>query len=397
MIYLYIIYGEFMENDDKKINIKNVNEVISISRIILKILLILSIVCGSYIVLILLKELKVLNVILTILSVLAPFFIGIVIAWLFNPLVNMLEKKGLKRIFSVIITYLIILTFIALVISLIIPLIYDQISDLGETVPSIIKNVQNLINSIFNKIKNVDGIDTAVMKQKLLDSISVHGEEIYTSLPNLVVDFIKNFVSGLGSFFLGLLIGFFILLGFNDVSETLIMFIPPKFHKSGKELLGKINKTLRGYVNGALFDASIILIACAICFSIFGLKSAILFALFCAIMNVIPYAGPYIGAVPALLVGFSQSPSVGIAVGISIIIIQTIEGNILSPIVMSKTTNVKPVSIIIGLLIFGHFFGIMGMILSTPIIGVGKVIFNFFDDKYHIFSEVKHGTIKKKS
>lgn len=386
-----------MENDDKKINIKNVNEVVSLSKIILKIFLILSIVVGSYIVLMLLKELKVFSFILTLLSVLTPFFIGVVVAWLFNPFVNMLQRKGLKRIFGVIITYLIILAIITLVISLIIPLIYDQISDLSETVPAIIKNVQGITDSIFNKFNKIDGFDTEALKEKFLSTIGNYGEDIYTSLPNLVVDFIKNFASGIGTFFLGLLIGFFILLGFNDVSETLIMFIPQKFHKSGKVLLGKINKTLRGYVNGALFDASIILVACTICFSIFGLKSAILFALFCAIMNVIPYAGPYIGAVPALLVGFSQSTSIGFAVGISIIIIQTIEGNILSPIVMSKTTNVKPVAIIIGLLIFGHFFGILGMILSTPIIGVGKVIFNFFDNKYHIFSEVKHGTIRKKN
>ena len=383
--------------DNEKINVKNVNEVLSLSKIILKIFLILSIVVGTYVVLMLLKELKVFSFLLTLIGVLAPFFIGIVVAWLFNPFVNMLERKGLKRIFSVIITYLIILTIIALVISLIIPLIYDQISDLSETVPSIIKNIQNIVNSIIGKFKKIDGIDTEVLKQKLLNGISSYGEDIYTSLPNIVVDFIKNFISGIGTFFLGLLIGFFLLVGFKDVNDSIILLIPQKFHTSSKELLGKINKTLRGYVNGALFDASIILVACAICFSIFGLKSAILFALFCAIMNVIPYAGPYIGAVPALLVGFSQSTSIGFAVLISIVVIQTIEGNILSPIVMSKTTNVKPVAIIIGLLIFGHFFGILGMILSTPIIGVCKVIFNFFDDKYHFFSEVKHGTIKKKS
>lgn len=386
-----------MDNDNNKINVKNVNDVVSLSKIILKIFLILSIVVGTYVVLMLFKELKVFSVVLTVLSVLTPFFIGIVVAWLFNPFVNMLEKKGIKRIFSVIITYLIILAMIALVISLIIPLIYDQISDLSETVPSIIKNIQNIVNGIIDKFNKIDGFDTEVLKQKLLSGISDYGEGLYTSLPNIVVDFIKSFITGIGTFFLGLLIGFFLLLGFKDVNDSIILIIPERFHKSAKNLLGKINKTLRGYVNGALFDASIILVACAICFTIFGLKSALLFALFCAIMNVIPYAGPYIGAVPALLVGFSQSPSIGFAVLISIVVIQTIEGNILSPIVMSKTTNVKPVAIIIGLLVFGHFFGIVGMILSTPIIGVGKVIFNFFDDKYHFFSEVKHGTIKKKS
>lgn len=386
-----------MDNDKNKINIKDVNEVVSLSKKILKIFLILSIVVGTYVVLILLKELKVFSVILTMLSVLTPFFIGLVVAWLFNPFVNMLERKGIKRILCVIITYLIILAIIALVVSLIIPLIYDQISDLSETVPSIIKNMQNIVNSIVDKFKKIDGIDSEVLKEKLLSGISSYGEDMYTSLPNIIVSFVKNFIMGIGTFFFGLIIGFFLLLGFKDVNDSIILVIPQKFHKSAKDLLGKINKTLRGYVNGALFDASIILVACAICFSIFGLKSAILLALFCAIMNVIPYAGPYIGAVPALLVGFSQSPSIGFAVLISIVVIQTIEGNILSPIVMSKTTNVKPVAIIIGLLVFGHFFGILGMILSTPIIGVGKVIFNFFDEKYHFFSEVKHGTIKKKS
>ena len=386
-----------MDNDKNKINIKDVNEVVSLSKKILKIFLILSIVVGTYVVLILLKELKVFSVILTMLSVLTPFFIGLVVAWLFNPFVNMLERKGIKRILCVIITYLIILAIIALVVSLIIPLIYDQISDLSETVPAIIKNIQNIVNSIVDKFKKIDGIDSEVLKQKLLSGISSYGEDMYTSLPNIIVSFVKNFITGIGTFFFGLIIGFFLLIGFKDVNDSIILVIPQKFHKSAKDLLCKINRTLRGYVNGALFDASIILVACAICFSIFGLKSAILLALFCAIMNVIPYAGPYIGAVPALLVGFSQSPSIGFAVLISIVVIQTIEGNILSPIVMSKTTNVKPVAIIIGLLVFGHFFGILGMILSTPIIGVGKVIFNFFDEKYHFFSEVKHGTIKKKS
>ena len=385
-----------MNQEHEKINIKDVNEVISVSKIILKILLVVSVVCGTYIVLMLLKELKIIDLIVTVLSILAPFFIGIVIAWLFNPFVNMLERKGLKRIFGVIITYIIIALVITFIVSSIIPLIYDQISDLSETIPSIIKSMQNFINSLFNKFSKIDGLDIAVMKQKVFNSIENYGVELYSTLPNMMIDSIKALISGLGTFFLGLLIGFFMLAGYKNFGESALKFIPQKFHDSVRDLAGRINKSLRGYVNGALFDASIILIACGVCFSIIGLKSALLFALFCAIMNVIPYAGPYIGAVPALIVAFSQSPSIGIAVGISIIVIQTIEGNILSPIVMSKTTKIKPVTIIVGLLLFGHFFGILGMIISTPLIGMLKSIVGFFDDRYHIFSEVKNGTKRKR-
>ncbi len=98
----------------------------------------------------------------------------------------------------------------------------------------------------------------------------------------------------------------------------------------------------------------------------------------------IPYAGPYIGGIPAVIVGFSQSPTVGILTLITIVIIQFLEGNFIQPLVMSKTTKLHPVTIMIGLLVFGHFWGIIGMFVSTPIIAVLKAIFTYFDDKYDI-------------
>ena len=103
-------------------------------------------------------------------------------------------------------------------------------------------------------------------------------------------------------------------------------------------------------------------------------------------MNVIPYAGPYLGGIPAVIVGFSQGTGIGIAVLISIIVIQFVEGNVLQTLIISKTTKLNPVTIIIGLLIFGHFFGIIGMLLSTPIIGVLKVIIKYFDEKYNLLN-----------
>jgi predicted PurR-regulated permease PerM len=98
----------------------------------------------------------------------------------------------------------------------------------------------------------------------------------------------------------------------------------------------------------------------------------------------IPYAGPYIGGIPAVIVGFSQSGPIGIFTLLAIIIIQFLEGNFIQPLVMSKTTKLHPVTIMIGLLIFGHFWGIIGMFVSTPIIASLKAIFTYFDDKYDI-------------
>ena len=127
----------------------------------------------------------------------------------------------------------------------------------------------------------------------------------------------------------------------------------------------------------------------SICFAIAGLKAPLLFGLFCGITNVIPYAGPYIGGAPAVIVALSQSPKIGIVVLISIIVIQTLEGNLIQPLIMSKSARLHPVTVIIGLLVFGHFFGIIGMAISTPVIGACKALFLFFDEKYNILNYEK--------
>ena len=121
--------------------------------------------------------------------------------------------------------------------------------------------------------------------------------------------------------------------------------------------------------------------------TIAGLEAPILFALFCAVTDIIPYFGPYIGGIPAVIVGFTMSPITGICVLISIIIVQLLENNFYQPLIMGHTMKLHPVTIMLGLLIFGHFFGIIGMIVATPVIAAGKVIFTYLDEKLNIVSE----------
>ena len=126
----------------------------------------------------------------------------------------------------------------------------------------------------------------------------------------------------------------------------------------------------------------------SITLAIAGLSSPMLFGMFCAVTNVIPYIGPYIGGIPAVIVGFTISPATGIFTLLAVVIAQFLESYFLNPIVMSKTMKLHPVTIMIGLLIFGHFFGILGMVLATPIISCIKIIFNFFNEKYEIVNMI---------
>ena len=370
--------------DDKEIDHKKLNELISLSRNVVKILYILLIVLGIYAIIMLTKEIRILRFILIILKVVSPLFIGFVIAWLFDPLVKWLQKKGIRRSIGTTITYLILLGFIALVMGGLIPLLSEQLNEFIKVIPNIIDSSRDVIDKFADKLSIIDGLDISAFKNELFDKIVVFSTNLTSELPSMLVIFVKKFFSGMGSIIVGLVIGFYLLLSFDNVNDTFITLFPKKLQKNTKEIVYEVNSSLRRFVVGALLDALLIFIVSSIGFGIVGLKAPFLFALFCALTNIIPYAGPYIGGIPAVIVGFSQNPTVGILTLVIIVVVQFLEGNFIQPMVMSKTTKLHPVTIMIGLLIFGHFWGILGMFVSTPIIASCKAIFTYFDDKYNL-------------
>jgi len=372
------------KTDTREINKKNLNELISLSKNTVKILYILLIILGIYSALRLTKELKILEFILIILKVISPLFIGFIIAWLFDPIVKWLQKKGIRRSIGTTFTYLLLIGILFLVIGCLIPLLSEQINEFIKVIPNIIDKAGLLLDETMGKLGTINGLDIENLKKEILDRIIQLGTNITSDIPSLLVKIVKNVISGMGSIIVGMVIGFYLLIGFNNPSETIVTLLPKKIRKNTSEIIYEINGSLRRFVIGAALDALLIFIVSSISFGLIGLKAPLLFALFCALTNMIPYAGPYIGGIPAVIVGFSQSGPIGIFTLLAIIIIQFLEGNFIQPLVMSKTTKLHPVTIMIGLLIFGHFWGIIGMFVSTPIIASLKAIFTYFDDKYDI-------------
>lgn len=368
---------------NKVINIRKLNELINLSNLVVKILIMFLIVAGIYAGIIVLKEIKVLSFLFSVLKIISPLFIGLIIAWLLDPIVTYLNKKGLKRIFGSLICYVVMFLLIILILGSLIPVLYDQINDFVTlTLPSMFETTKNLINDFFNNFKNIEGFDVMSMKNEVFKKLEVYTTSLTSSLPAILVNIVKNLFSFIGVLAVGLVIGFFLLLNMDETVKNIYMLFPVKYRTEAKNLFTALNKPLKRFVNGALLDCSLIFIVNAIGFSIIGLKAPLLFALFCGITNVIPYVGPYIGGAPAVIVGLTQNTTTGIVVLIFIAIVQCLEGNLLQPIIMSKTTKLSPIVIILGLLVFGHFFGIWGMVLSTPILGAIKELINYFDLKY---------------
>ncbi|MBQ7140978.1 MAG: AI-2E family transporter [Bacilli bacterium] len=370
--------------DNNKLDMLKINQSIDLLHKILKISYIFIVVIGIYAFTLVMKEWGIITFLKTILKVLAPFFIGLVIAWLFNPIVTYLNKNKINRVLGSVIVYAVFLGILVLMISSIIPLITEQVNDLVGTIPEIINSVSEWISDGFEKFNNNSNLNLSSFKDQIFLTISNFGKNITTALPTTMMTIITSFFSGVGTFVLGLMIGFYMLFNFDNVNKTLISFLPKNIRKDARKLLGEINETLLSFVHGTLLVSTIIFVTNYIGFLIIGVKAPLLFALFCGLTNIIPYAGPYIGGIPVALVALSQNTTMGIFVIIYIIGVQMLEGNFLQPVVMSKTMKLSPVTILISLLIFGYFFGIIGMMFATPVVAVIKTIFTFFNEKYDL-------------
>ncbi len=371
---------------EKMIDYNKLNHVIGTSEKILRIVYVLLVILAIYILTILFKELKLRNTIIVLLKTITPLFIGFFIAWLFDPFVKWLKKKGIRRGYGTIITYLLLIGGLVIVIGSIIPVLVNQINDFAKTLPSILDTVQGWIDALFDQLNHFEGFDALAVKEDLFQKMEEFGTGLTKSLPEMTVNFISSFFSGAGSFVVGLIIGFYLLMSFDNASDVVITLLPRKMQNDTRDLFNEVNSSLRRFVQGAAIDCTLIFVITSLGLWLVGLKAPLLFGLFCGITNVIPFAGPYIGGAPAVIVGFSQGPMTGILTLIVIAVIQFLEGNFLQPLIMSKTTKLHPVTIIIGLLVFGYFFGIIGMAISTPIIASCKSIFMFFDEKYGILN-----------
>ena len=379
----------FKNLQDKDVDITSLNHILKTSKKLINIGYFMAIVClillGTY----LLKEWNLLKYIGEFIVVISPIFIGFIIAWFFDPFVTWLNKKKVPRIVGCILVYLLLFGVLSLIIYLLVPALISQVKDFVNAAPNIFNEITDFIIRMIKRLDLNSMINIKVLKKNILDTIMDFGLSIGSEMPKYLFDLGKSLISGGLSVILGLMIGFYLLFDFERANKGLYAIIPVKWKDGYKDLTNRINTSLRSYVQGVLLVMLLVFITQSIGLTIAGLKAPILFALFCAVTDIIPYFGPYIGAIPAVIVGFTISPITGICVIISIVVVQLLENNFYQPLIMGHTMKLHPVTIMLGLLLFEHFFGILGMIIATPCIACIKVIALFILERTGKISLIK--------
>ena len=372
----------------KELDLKSLNTILKTGKNLINVFYFVIVIALILLVTYVLKEWKILVFLGEFIKVISPIFIGFLIAWLLDPVVDKFEAKKIPRVIGCIIVYLILIATIVLFFYLVIPNFTTQISEFISTLPDIIKNLAKNLDKILDGISAKFGFETDEIEKEIITYLTELSKDLTTNLPTTLFNIGKGIISGSISFVLGLMIGFYMLWDYDKIKVNLYHLIPFKWRNGYHDLTYRLNNQLRKYIQGVLLVMLLVFITQGIGLTLAGLEAPLIFALFCAITDIIPYFGPYIGAIPAIIVGFTINPLTGICVIIAIVIVQLLENNFYQPLIMGKTMSLHPITIMLGLLIFEHFFGILGMVVATPVIASFKVIIKFINEKLGLLDKI---------
>ncbi len=377
------------DGKEKEIDMASLNHILRVGKKLINIGYFMAIVCivllGTYV----LKEWNIFKYIGEFFLVISPIFVGFIIAWLFEPFVSFMQSRKIPRIVGCIFVYLLMLGLFSLIVYLFIPSLVSQVKDFVASAPAIFEDITSFVVQFLSRIGADHFLNISTLKKDVMKTITDWGLGIGSDVPKYLFSLGKSLLSGGFNFILGLMIGFYLLYDFDKVNQAIYSFIPKNWKNGYKVLMKRINTSLRSYVQGVLLVMVLVFITQSIGLTIAGMKAPILFALFCAITDIIPYFGPYIGAIPAVIVGFTISPITGICVIISILVVQLLVNNFYQPLIMGHTMQLHPVAIMAGLLVFQHFFGIIGMVVATPCVACIKVIVTYVLESTSFHLETK--------
>lgn len=308
-----------------------------------------------------LKKIGIGDLFLKIISAFIPVFIAVFISFLLEPIISFFIKRGMNRKISVLLTYLLFVAIIALVVYFTLPILVDQIKNLIDNLPSFL----NTITSFINKIGiNFDGGGF---------------NSFIINISNAIFKSVGSFANILYIIALALSGALFLSFDFVKFKENVRTKIPKILKKPIIYYFQNFLPFVHKYFLGMLIDSIIIFIISLIGLTIIDLDYALVLSIFIALTNLIPIIGPYIGGIPAVIVGFSASFTIGLSALIVVILTQLIESNFVQPLILKNVISLHPLEGILGISLFGALFGIIGMILS-PILIVGiKLLFSPYD------------------
>lgn len=323
---------------------------------------------------------------------LEPFAIGAILAYLLKPICAKFEKwtekwfvkmknrhkaKRLSTNISITLTMIVFVVFLYILLAAVIPQVIDSVKLLINSAPTMVANTMNWLKGLAN--------GNAEIEQQI-DNFSVTATDLMNKAfekmtSNDYVELISQLtmgVKGVIDLIMNVLVGFiaciYILAQRTKFAKQGTMVVhsifSPKWAKKVMDEIAYIDRMFSGFINGKIIDSIIIGFLTFIVLSIFKIPYAMLVSVIVGVTNVIPFFGPFIGAIPSALIILMVDPLKGLYFIIIIIIIQQLDGNVIGPKILGNTTGLSSFWVLFSIILFGGLYGFMGMLLGVPLFAV---------------------------
>lgn len=303
-------------------------------------------------------------------DIVVVILLALVLASAMEPMVDYLNRRKIPRSVSVLSAYFIVIAFVALVATLMTPLVVEQFQVLSENLPQYAIEIQARypnLTALFG------GADISTVVQTLFSGGGADG------LFNRTV----GLFNGLFAVITVLVISFYLVAADRGMKHFIHDLVPTAHQNVVMNLIQKVQQKMGLWVVGQIILSFFIFALTYIGLSILGVKYALFLALIAGLLEVVPYVGPFLAAIPAVFFALIQSPALVVGVIILYIIIQKTEGYVLVPKVMEKTVGTSPLVVLLALLIGFKLAGILGLLLAVPLAGaITVVIHELFQEKH---------------
>lgn len=308
------------------------------------------------------------------LQVLSPFIWGFVIAYLLDGVVRWFEKKlNGKRLLAIGISYLLAIAMVVLLLSFVIPQLIQSVRILIDNASGYMANLTSLVNQWTVKL----GLDPEVTKNMMISYTDLMNQvtQIAAKLMPQILNYGMAVGSGVVSALTALIASIYMLMDKNkllgQMHKVIYAFLPLPKAKRTLEVCSHANKVFNGFIGGKIIDSAIIGVICFVGMNLLRMPFALLISVIVGVTNVIPFFGPFIGAIPSVMILLmASSPMNALKFGVFIIVLQQFDGNILGPKILGDFTGLSAIWVLVAIIVGGGLFGFAGMVVGVPTFAV---------------------------
>lgn len=312
-----------------------------------------------------------------IVKIFTPFIAGFALAYLLNLPMRFFERRVFRRFrarrgLSILTSYLLAGVLLAVLLGLVLPQLVQSVMALAANVPAYLRNLNDLLDFLIDKF-HVDKEIVSQLGMTYKEIVQTLTAAVTAAAPQLL-NFSMALGNGVVTGLTALISSIYMLAGKDklifQLKKVVYALMPTPRARRFLSVCDHANRVFAGFINGKLIDSAIIGVLCFVCMSLLRMPLALLISTVVGVTNVIPFFGPFIGAIPSVMILLIVDPWSALWFGILIILLQQFDGNILGPKILGDSTGLSAIWVLVAIIVGGGLFGFAGMLLGVPAFAV---------------------------